>query len=80
LEKNHFVYQILTGFGIPVDRIIFVDQVAKIREIIIPTQRYGFGFIHRPDEVFIEFVKSFRFKHRLPRGYEGGKKIYGHLE
>lgn len=76
LEKNNFINQILTGLGIPVDRLIFVDKVAKIREVIIPIQKYGFGFTRRPDELFVKFVRSFRLKYKAPRGFEKAEKIY----
>ena len=76
LEKNNFVNQILTGFRIPLDRLIFVGQVAKISEVIIPTQKYGFGFTREPDELFVKFIRSFRFQHKLPRGFEKAAKIY----
>jgi hypothetical protein len=76
LEKNNFVNQILTGLGIPVDRLIFVERVAKISKVIIPTQKYGFGFTRKPDELFVKFVGSFRFKHKVPGGLEKAEKIY----
>lgn len=76
LEKNNFANQIFTGLGIPVDRLIFVDQVAKISEIIIPAQKYGFGFTRQPDELFVKFVRSFRFQHKVPKGFEKAEKIY----
>jgi hypothetical protein len=76
LEKNNFVNQVLTGLGIPVDRLIFVEQVARISEVIIPTQKYGFGFTRQPDELFVKFVRSFQFKHKVPGGFEKAEKIY----
>ncbi len=76
LEKDNYANQILAGFGIPLDRIIFVDQIAKIKEIIIPSQKYGFGLMHRADKVFIEFARTFQFNRKIPRGYEEAEKIY----
>lgn len=76
LEKDNYVNQILTGFGIPADRIILLDQIAKIKEIVIPTQRYGWGLIHRVDEVFIEFARTFKFTQKFPTGLENEERIY----
>lgn len=76
LENNNFVNQILRGFGIPVDKLIFVDRATKISQVIIPAQKYGFGFIRRPDEMFVKFIRSFRFQHKIPEGFKTAEKIY----
>lgn len=76
LENNNFVNQILTGLGIPVDKLIFVDRANKISQVIIPVQKYGFGFIRRPDERFVKFIRSFRFQHKIPEGFKKDEKIY----
>ena len=76
LEKNNFINQILTGLGIPVHRLIFVERVAKIRTVIIPAQKYGFGLTRRPDEMFVKFIRSFRFQYKIPGGLKKAEKIY----
>jgi hypothetical protein len=76
LETNNYANQVLTGFGIPVERLIFVDRVARIAEVIVPTQKYGFGFLHKPDLTFVGFARSFRFPNNVPEGFERAEKIY----
>jgi len=76
LEWRNFANQILSGFGIPIDRLIFIERTAIVREVIIPAQKYGFGFLHRPDQAFIDFVKRFEFEHKVPQGMEQAERIY----
>ncbi|KQC06103.1 MAG: hypothetical protein APR62_08380 [Smithella sp. SDB] len=76
LEKDNFVHQIISGFEIPIKRLILVEQTTKIREVIIPEQKYGFGFAQQPDELFVNFTRSFRFERKFPNGMKGTEKIY----
>lgn len=76
LERQHFVNQVLSGFGIPVDRIIFVDRVIRMRDVAVPIQRYGYGFLHRPDDAFVEFARTFQFEHKAPAGFENAERVY----
>ncbi|MBW4054705.1 MAG: glycosyltransferase family 61 protein [Proteobacteria bacterium] len=76
LENGNFVNQVLTGFGIPSEKVVFIDQISKIREIMIPPQEYGYGFLHRPAEIFVEFARSFRFGCKVPKGFEEADKIF----
>jgi Glycosyltransferase 61 len=76
LERNSFVYQVLAGFGIPPQKLLFNESAVKLREIVVPRQNYGFGFIHDPDEAFVDFVRSFQITHQVPRGLESAEKVY----
>lgn len=76
LEKSNFVNQILTGLDIPQEKLIFAEQVLKIRSVMIPAQKYGFGFTRRPDELFVKFIRSFHFQYKIPKGFKEAGKIY----
>jgi capsular polysaccharide biosynthesis protein len=76
LEERNYAHQVLEGFSIPPERIIIASSPLMVREMAIPIQRYGYGFLHKPDNIFVEFVKSFKFPRVLPKGYENADKIY----
>jgi hypothetical protein len=73
LETDNFANLILTGFSIQVSRVIFLDKVAIIRNLIIPSQKYGFGFMHRTDEIFTRFIRSFHFNYKVPKRWKMGE-------
>ena len=76
LDKNNYINQVLTGFGIPLKRIVFINQLVKIDKVLIPIQKYGHGYLTNPDAIFLNFIRSFRFKHDTPKGFENADKIY----
>jgi hypothetical protein len=67
---------VLSGFKIPPDRLIFSKQPIEFERIVIPSQKYGFGYLENPDDVFLDFIKKFKFKHITPPGFENADKIY----
>jgi capsular polysaccharide biosynthesis protein len=75
-ERDNFVGQTLRGFGIPEDRVLVLDSIARLRTVVVPDQKYGFGFLHRPDADFVEFVRGFRAPDAVPAGYESAPRIY----
>jgi hypothetical protein len=76
LEKNNYVNQILSGFNIPLKRLVFINRVARLRKALIPNQEYGFGYMEKPDPIFLDFIKTFKFKADIPKGFENADKIY----
>lgn len=76
LEKQNYAYQVLSGFNIPLKRVFFVDHIAKIKKIIIPSQKYGYEYCKNPDSIFLKFVNSFKFPQIIPKGFENADKIY----
>lgn len=69
LGGQSFIFDILKGFQIPLDRILFVDKPMRFRKIVIPEQRYGFGMMHSPAPDFIDFLRTFKFDQRV-RGHQ----------
>lgn len=76
LEKDNYVNQVLTGFKIPHKKLIFINDLIRLKEVIVPRQKYGFGYINNPDSIFINFINSFRFKTYTPKGFKNAEKIY----
>ena len=76
LERKNFVHQVLAGFNIPHKRVLFINKPAKIKRILIPAQKYGYGYCKKPDGIFLKFISSFRFPSAIPRGFENGSAIY----
>lgn len=76
LTKTNFINQVLSGFKIPADRLILSKQPIEFERIIIPSQRYGFGYLEQPDNIFLSFIRTFKFKHIDPPGFENADKVY----
>lgn len=76
LEKQNYAYQVLAGFNIPHNRILFTDQPVIIKDIIIPFQKYGYEYCKNPDAVFMKFIQSFRYPQIIPKGFENTDKLY----
>ena len=76
LEKQNYAYQVLAGFNIPHNRILFTDQPVMIKDMIIPTQKYGYEYCKNPDTVFMEFIRKFRYPEIIPEGFESADKLY----
>jgi capsular polysaccharide biosynthesis protein len=78
LERGNYVHQTLTGFGIPVDRLATSTEPVVLDRVIVPLQRYGYGDRHwqDPPAEWLAFVRTFRFKRRVPRGLRGARRIY----
>ena len=76
LERTNYAHQVLTGLGIPVDRIVFADRPLRLQSLHIPSQEYGYGFMHAPEDSFVEFIRRFQHRRRIPRGFGDSKRIY----
>lgn len=76
LEKTNYVNQILSGFNIPIKKLIFINREARIKKVLIPNQEYGFGYMDKPDPIFLDFIRTFKFKSKIPKGFENADKIY----
>lgn len=74
LDENNYVNQILTGFGIPPERLVILNQLSILEKVIVPRQKYD--YITRPDSVFLRFCKDFTFRNDCPQGFENADKIY----
>lgn len=76
LEKSNYVNQVLTGFDIPHRRLVFINDLIKLKRVIIPHQKYGLEHADNPEPVFLDFVKNFRFNADIPKGFESADRIY----
>jgi capsular polysaccharide biosynthesis protein len=76
LYRNNFVNQVFRGFNIPLDKIYFLDRPLRLKQVIVPSQRYGFDHLGQPDHEFLEFIRSFHFDFGLPKAFAGAEKIY----
>ncbi|MEG4498443.1 glycosyltransferase 61 family protein [Microcoleus sp. F10-C6] len=77
LEKNNYIYQVLSGFQIPHQKLIFTDRPIRLRKVIIPCQKYGrYSDIKNPEPIFLDFLKKFQFPQVKPTGFENVDKIY----
>lgn len=76
LNRENFVNQVLTGFGFPHEKLIFIKTIVKLREVLVPEQKYGFGFQRNPGPVFLDFVKRFQFASDVPKGFENAERVY----
>lgn len=76
LQKTNFIYQVFKGFNIPLTKILFIDYKVRLKNIIIPAQKYGYGFCRKPDAQFLQFLHGFKFPGYLPKGFEKAGKIY----
>jgi hypothetical protein len=75
-EKQNYIYQALRGFGIPVDRILFAEQIALYKTVIVPDQKYGFGLCRTPDETFLNFLDSFHIPSHSVKTVNKADRIY----
>lgn len=77
LEKNNYIYQVLSGFNIPHHKIIFTDHPIRLRKVVIPCQKYGrHSDIKNPEPIFLDFIKKFQFQQVQPLGFENADKVY----
>ena len=74
LDKNNYVNQTLTGFKIPLKKLIFFNDLIQLKKVIIPHQKYD--YCRNPDYIFSEFIKNFSFDESVPEGFENADKIY----
>jgi hypothetical protein len=76
LRNNHYMNQVMTGFGIPLERLIFINELVQLKGVIVPEQKYGWGFFKKPDATFLNFVRSFSFSNNLPKEFEQIERVY----
>lgn len=76
LEKENYAYQVLSGFNIPHNRVVFTDKPVMIKDILIPSQKYGYTYCKNPDADMMKFIRSFRYPAIMPKGFEEAEKIY----
>ncbi len=77
LEKSNYIYQVLSGFKIPHEKLIFTNHPIRLSKVIIPCQKYGrHSDIRNPDPIFLNFVKKFQFQQVQPIGLENVDKVY----
>jgi len=76
LEKENYAYQVLSGFNIPHTRVFFTDKPVMIKDLLIPSQKYGYTYCKNPDADMMEFIRSFRYPAIIPKGFEEADKIY----
>lgn len=76
LSRTNFINQALSGFKIPPNKLIFSKHPIGFKKIIIPSQKYGFGYLENPDDIFLDFIQKFKFKHITPPGFENADKVY----
>jgi capsular polysaccharide biosynthesis protein len=76
LNKRNFVYQVLKGFNIPLERVLFLDDVVLLKKVIIPEQKYGYGICMKPEPKFIDFIRTFTIKGSIPKEFENVDSVY----
>ncbi len=76
LEKSNFIHQVLSGFKIPHEKLIFANHPIRLRKVIIPCNKYGYSYVSVPEPVFLNFIRKFQFKQITPTGFENVDKIY----
>ena len=76
LSTENFAYQIFTGFGIPLDKILFVKEPSRLRAAIIPCQKYGFAQLLRPGQDFLNFLRRFQYTIQSPADFQNVDRIY----
>ena len=59
-ERHNYMHQVLKGFNIPFNRIVFISDIVLLSKVIIPQQKYGFGLCRTPDNMIMNFIKSFK--------------------
>ncbi len=72
-KKDHYMYQLFRGFGIPVNRLVFFSEIVQLKKVIIPEQKYGFGKCRMPDNTFINFIQSFNLPDHFNAGINADK-------
>jgi hypothetical protein len=75
-RSKHFVNQLFKGFGIPVERIIFLTEMVQFKNVIVPEQKYGYGMCRTPDSTFLQFVRSFKPGNQLFGRKSTADKVY----
>lgn len=76
LEKRNFIYQVLIGFKIPPEKLLFINKPALIKLVIVPEQKYGFTFRQHPDAIFIKFIRSLRTDPKVPSKFRSNVRLY----
>lgn len=77
LEKSNYIYQVLSGFKIPHNKLIFTNHPIRLRKVIIPCQKSGcYSYLKNPEPVFFDFVRKFQFQQIKPTGFENVDKLY----
>lgn len=74
LNKDNYLNQVFTGFRIPIDKLIFLNDLVELKKIVIPQQK--FDYCRNPDYIFSDFIKNFSFDESVPEGFENADKIY----
>ncbi|MEO6646916.1 MAG: glycosyltransferase 61 family protein [Chitinophagaceae bacterium] len=76
LENENFIHQVLSGFNIPLKRVLFINYTVKINQVIIPVQKYGYRLRNNPDDIFLKFMAGFRFPRAVPDVFKNAGRIY----
>ncbi len=76
LEKSNFIHQVLSGFQIPHQKLIFTNHPIQLKRVIIPSNKYGYNYVSHPEPVFLDFVRGFQFEQVKPTGFENVDKLY----
>jgi capsular polysaccharide biosynthesis protein len=76
LDKSNYVNQVLSGFNIPLNKLIFVDKITKIKSILVSNQIYGFGYMENVDLEFLNFMRTFKYDYKISKKFKNSSKIY----
>ena len=76
LKKDNYINQILKGFNIPPERILFSKQLVQFKSVVIPEQKYGFGKCRTPDTAFLNFIHSFAIPDKGKQTISNADRIY----
>ena len=75
-ERDHFTNKVFTGLGIPLDRIVIADGPIRLPTVVIPEQLYGYHTFGEPHHEWMRFVRGFRYRPQIPRGFERAERLY----
>lgn len=75
-SKRTYARQVLSGFGIPLDRVLLLDRPVRLEQVRIPAQLYGYGMSRNPPQAFVDHMRRFTFRPQVPSGFEGASRVY----
>ncbi|MBC8034286.1 MAG: glycosyltransferase family 61 protein [Chitinophagaceae bacterium] len=75
-KKGNYMNDVFEGLGIPVDRIVFFSDPVRLKCVLVPEQKYGFGLFTKRDPSFLHFVSAFKSKGYLPERADKHHHVY----
>ena len=76
LDRRHYMQEIFGGLGIPIKRILLVEEPALLETVLVPEQRYGYELCRSADTTFVDFVRTYRYERTVPPALAGAERVY----